>query len=102
MTPGADQFLRETSTRKVSQGEDTLIHGVLWGADTFSLETQLMIVLPQFCDKLSSLELNLWVGWQVVAGGLLSDHNIGLDVQIPVDTEDMRDSKPSISINHRY
>lgn len=101
MTPGADQFLRETSTRKVSQGEDTLTHGVLWGADTFSLETQLMIVLPQFCDELSSLELNLWVGGQVVAGGLLSDHNIGLDVQIPVDTEDMRDSKPSMSINHR-
>lgn len=60
-----------------------------------------MVVLPQFCDELSSLELNLWVGGQVVAGGLLSDHNIGLDIQIPVDPEDRGNSKPSISISHR-
>lgn len=52
-----------------------------------------MVVLPQFGDELSSLELNLWVGGQEVGRRLLSDHNIGLDVQIPVDPEDRRDSK---------
>lgn len=66
--------------------------GFLWVGHTFSLKTQLMVVLPQFCDKLSSLELNLWVGGQVVGRRLLSDHHIGLDVQIPVDPEDRRDS----------
>lgn len=46
-----------------------------------------MVVLPQFGDELSSLQLYLRVGGQVVGGRALSDHSIGLDVQIPVDTE---------------
>lgn len=54
---------------------------------TFSLVAQFMVVLPKFGDQLSSLQLDLRVGRQVVGGGALSDHSIGLDVQIPVDTE---------------
>lgn len=46
-----------------------------------------MVVLPQFGDQLSSLQLDLRVGGQVVGGRMLSDHSIGLDIQIPVDTE---------------
>lgn len=44
-----------------------------------------MVVLPQLGDELSSLELDLGVGGQVVGRRVLSDHNIGLDVQVPVD-----------------
>lgn len=47
-----------------------------------------MVVLPQFGDQLRSLQLDLGVGGQVVGGGALSDHSVGLDVQIPVDPED--------------
>lgn len=50
-----------------------------------------MVMLPQFGDKLSSLELYLRVGGQVVGGGMLSDHSIGLNVQIPIDTENKGD-----------
>lgn len=46
-----------------------------------------MVVLPKFGDQLSSLQLYLRVGGQVVGRRVLSDHGIGLDVQIPVDTE---------------
>lgn len=44
-----------------------------------------MVVLPQLGDELSSLELDLGVGGQEVGRRVLSDHNIGLDVQVPVD-----------------
>lgn len=54
---------------------------------TFSLVAQFMVVLPQLGDELSSLQLNLGVGGQVVGGRALSDHSIGLNVQIPVDAE---------------
>lgn len=49
--------------------------------------TQFVVVLPQFSDKLSSLQLNLRVGGQMVGWGVLSDYSIGLNIQIPVDTE---------------
>lgn len=52
---------------------------------TFSLVTQFVVVLPQFGDQLSSLQLDLRVGGQVVSGRALSDDSVGLDVQIPVD-----------------
>jgi len=52
---------------------------------TFPLVAQLMVVLPQFGDQLRSLHLDLWVGGQVTGRGTLSDHSIGLDVQIPID-----------------
>lgn len=55
---------------------------------TFSLVTQLMVMLPQFGDQLSPLQLDLWVGGQVVSGRMLLNHSVGLDVQVPVDTED--------------
>ncbi len=45
-----------------------------------------MIVLPQFGDQLSSLQLYLRMGGQVVGRRMLSDHSIGLDIQIPVNT----------------
>lgn len=54
---------------------------------TFPLVTQFVVVLPQFGDKLSSLQLYLRVGGQVLRRRLFSDHSIGLDVQIPVDPE---------------
>lgn len=46
-----------------------------------------MVVLSKFGDQLSSLQLDLRMRRQMVGGGALSDHSIGLDVQIPVDTE---------------
>lgn len=52
---------------------------------TFSLVTQLVVVLPQFGDQLSSLQLDLRVGGQVVGWGALSDHSVRLNVQVPVD-----------------
>lgn len=55
---------------------------------TFSLVTQLVVMLPQFGDQLSTLQLDLWVGGQVVSGRMLLNHSVGLDVQVPVDTED--------------
>lgn len=54
---------------------------------TFSLVTQLVVMLPQFGDQLSPLQLNFWVGGQVVSGRMLLNHSVGLDVQVPVDTE---------------
>lgn len=54
---------------------------------TFSLVAQFVVVLSKFGDQLSSLQLDLRVGGQVVGRGALSDHSIGLNVQIPVDTE---------------
>lgn len=55
---------------------------------TFSLVTQLVVMLPQFGDQLSPLQLDLWVGGQVVSGRMLLNHSVGLDVQVPVDTEE--------------
>ena len=55
---------------------------------TFSLVTQLVVVLSQLRDELSSLQLDFRMGGQVIGGGVLSDHSVGLDVQIPVDPED--------------
>lgn len=66
---------------------------------TFSLVTQLVVMLPQFGDQLSPLQLNLWVGGQVVSGRMLLNHSVGLDVQVPVDTEDRGGScRPSFRV----
>lgn len=54
---------------------------------TFSLVAQLMVVLPQLGDELRPLQLDLRVGGQVIGRASLSDHSIGLNVQIPVDPE---------------
>lgn len=54
---------------------------------TFSLVAQLMVVLPQLGDELRPLQLDLRVGGQVIGRGSLSDHSIGLNIQIPVDPE---------------
>lgn len=57
---------------------------------TFSLVAQFVVVLPQFGDQLSPLQLDLRVGGQVVGRRVFSDHSIGLDVQVPVDPENRK------------
>lgn len=65
---------------------------------TFPLVAQLVVVLPQLGDQLRSLELDLGVGGQVVAGGgLLPDHGVGLHVQVPVNPENTNQSKRSFN-----
>lgn len=44
-----------------------------------------MIVLPQLGDQLGTLQLNLWVGGQVVGRWRLLDHSVSLHIQVPVD-----------------
>lgn len=89
MTPVVGRYLRD----KKKTGQQRLHGGVLSGgptglsSGTFPLVTQFVVVLPQFGDKLSSLQLYLRVGGQVLRRRLFSDHSIGLDVQIPVDPE---------------
>lgn len=47
---------------------------------TFSLVAQLMIVLPQLGDQLSTLQLNLWMGRQVVGRRGFLDHGVSLHI----------------------
>lgn len=54
---------------------------------TLTLRAQLVVVLPQFGGELRSLQLDLWVWREVVRWGSLSDHSVGLNVQVPVHSE---------------
>lgn len=54
---------------------------------TFSLVAQLVIVLPQLGDQLGALQLNLWVGRQVVGRRGFLYHCVSLHIQVPIDAE---------------
>lgn len=51
---------------------------------TFPLGAELVVVLPKLGGQLGALHLDLRVRWQEVRWGSLSDHRVGLDVQVPV------------------
>lgn len=46
-----------------------------------------MVVLPQLGGELSSLQLDLRVWRQVFPRGSLTNHSVGLNVQVPVHSE---------------